>query len=66
MNVFINHIAVECDPDISLFTLLSQQDLIKPGIAVAIDNKVVKRDCWDSTIITNGINITVIHAVCGG
>lgn len=36
------------------------------GIAVAIGNKVVSRKAWADTMLTDGVTLTVIRAVCGG
>lgn len=36
------------------------------GIAVAIDNRVIRRSDWANTIVSDGATLTVIRAVCGG
>lgn len=36
------------------------------GVAVAIDNRVVRRGAWDETRLSDGQSLTVIKAVCGG
>lgn len=36
------------------------------GIAIAVENKVIRKADWSSTMLNNGDRITVIKAVCGG
>lgn len=36
------------------------------GIAVAVNNKVVRKTDRDSTLLNDGDNVTIITAVCGG
>ncbi len=36
------------------------------GIAVAIDNKVVRKAAWCDTTVVDGDSIIVLQAVCGG
>lgn len=66
MTIFLNRTAVEVESPVTLAELLRQQGIPARGIAVAIDNKVVRKDAWESTTLEEGCNITVIRAVCGG
>ena len=36
------------------------------GVAVAVDREVVPRGAWDSTALTEGARVEVVHAVQGG
>jgi len=36
------------------------------GVAVAVDREVVPRGAWDSTALTEGAKVEVVHAVQGG
>lgn len=36
------------------------------GIAVAVNNRVIRRAEWNDTVVGNGDCLTVIQAVCGG
>ena len=51
---------------VTLAQLLTQRGVTGPGIAVAIDGKVVRRADWAATPLSDGMEITVISAVCGG
>ena len=66
MKIFINRTSVESGDAVTLAELLSQNELDRPGIAVAVDNKVIRRDLWAEFPLNEGMKITVIHAVCGG
>lgn len=46
--------------------VLRRMQFPESGIAVAIDNKVVPRTLWDTTLLSADSRITVIRAVCGG
>ncbi len=46
--------------------LLSMNQLPTIGVAVAVNNKVVRKSDWDSAELAQDDNVTVITAVCGG
>lgn len=66
MEVYINHKAVDATGVDNLEALLEREGLARPGTAVAVANKVVRRDSWASTPLEEGMKLTVIRAVCGG
>lgn len=66
MKVFINHTPVETPTENTLADLLMQEGIAADGIAVAIDNRVVPRAEWRTTLLREEAKITVIRAVCGG
>ncbi len=47
-----------------LIKLLSYSDT--SGIALAIDEEVIPKAQWDNTKLSDGANITIIQATCGG
>ena len=47
-----------------LIKLLSYSDT--SGIALAIDEEVIPKAKWDNTKLSDGANITIIQATCGG
>lgn len=67
MNVEINRKVVEvpqaCD---TLASLLQSQGISEKGHAVAVNNRVVPKTQWTDYPIADGMQITVIKAVCGG
>ncbi|MBO5445072.1 MAG: sulfur carrier protein ThiS [Muribaculaceae bacterium] len=36
------------------------------GIAVALNNRIVRKSDWDDTRLADGDHVTIITAVCGG
>ncbi|MBN2165283.1 MAG: sulfur carrier protein ThiS [Marinilabiliaceae bacterium] len=50
----------------NLSQLLTELNLPVQGIAIAVNNKIVSRDCWDSTFIREHDHITIIKATRGG
>ena len=46
--------------------LLNEIQSPTAGVAVAVNNKVVRKVDWESTLLADGDHITVITAVCGG
>ena len=67
MNVFINSKETELpDTMSSVADLLRLKGISSSGFAVAINNKVVRKDLWSATLLNEGDKVTVITAVCGG
>ena len=66
MTYFINHSQTELEAQANVADALTQAGMAGDGIAVALDNKVVPRDKWNSTQLYENAKLTVIRAVCGG
>lgn len=67
MRVFINQKEFSTDSDrLTVAELLSMNQLPTIGVAVAVNNKVVRKSDWDSAELAQDDNVTVITAVCGG
>ena len=67
MKIYLNHEPIEVSgSEQNLQSLLEREGLAKPGIAVAVDNKVVPRKEWPLTPLHENMRLTIIHAVCGG
>lgn len=66
MTVFINHSQTELEAQATVADALTQVGMAGDGIAVALDNKVVPRDKWNTTQLYENAKLTVIRAVCGG
>lgn len=65
MKISINKEEMTVSGPVTLAQLLTQRGVTGPGIAVAIDGKVVRRADWAATPLSDGMEITVISAVCG-
>ncbi len=50
----------------TLMELASELTLPENGVAMALDNKMIKRDEWANTHLANGSEVIIIKAACGG
>ena len=64
MHIFINDVAPECPENSTI--LLTQQDISPLNIAIALDNKVVPKAQWETTLVRDGSQLLIIKAVQGG
>ena len=65
MKVIINNKETETHAK-TIRELAQELDLPATGVAVAISNEMVPRDEWENTIITEGADIVIVKAFCGG
>ncbi|MCW4073957.1 sulfur carrier protein ThiS [Segatella copri] len=65
MKVTINNKEAETQAK-TIRELAQELDLPATGVAVAISNEMVPRDEWENTIITEGADIVIVKAFCGG
>lgn len=65
MKVRINDKEIETSAS-SVAQLAIELQLPERGVAIAIDNTMVARTDWTSTPITDGANIVIVKAFCGG
>lgn len=65
MKVTINNKETETQAK-TIRELAQERDLPATGVAVAISNEMVPRDEWENTIITEGADIVIVKAFCGG
>lgn len=67
MNITINGKSFDFQTStLTLAEALKRCDLPKSGIAVAVNNSVVRQTAWGETLLCDGDSIIVINAVCGG
>lgn len=50
----------------NLLELAKEMNLPDKGVAVAISNQMIPRTEWASTPITEGADVVIIKAACGG
>lgn len=65
MKVTINNKKTETQAK-TIRELAQELDLPATGVAVAISNEMVPRDEWENTFITEGADIVIVKAFCGG
>lgn len=65
MLVFVNNKEIHTS-SLLLTDLLAELELPSHGIAVAIGGRIVPASQWASTELSEGLQIVVVKAVCGG
>lgn len=68
MQVRVNGKKISFSQSHSLATLLKDFaiELQTPGIAVALNERIISRSAWASCMVSDGDEIEVVHAVQGG
>lgn len=65
MKVFVNNKEVETQAE-NLLKLTVELALPAQGVAVAVNNRMVPRAEWESVPLTEGVQVVVVRAACGG
>jgi sulfur carrier protein len=65
-SIVVNGAARTLRPGTTVRGLLSELALERPGVAVAVNEEVVRRGDWDRTVLTRNDRVEIIHAVGGG
>ena len=66
MNITLNDKTITLDNETSLQQLIERELSTTQNIAVAINNSLINRTMWSSTILQEGDNVVVIAAAYGG
>jgi len=66
MTINVNTRSQSISENSSLEVLLQQLDISRNGIAVAINNEIISKEKWNSTILNSNDNVTIIQATQGG
>lgn len=65
MNITVNNKPVETSAS-TLKELSEQLGWPEIGVAAAVSNKMIPRSEWADFTLTEGVNVLVIRASCGG
>ena len=65
-SIVVNGAARVLRPGTTVRGLLSELSLERPGVAVAVNEEVIRRGDWDRTVLTRNDRVEIIHAVGGG
>lgn len=65
MIVNVNNKAVETSAS-TLSQLVEELHLPENGVAVGVDNRMVPRATWHEYQLSEGMNLVIIKAACGG
>jgi sulfur carrier protein len=66
MRVRLNNKSLQLDEDKTLHQLFAQQGIAIAGCAVAVNNHIVPRSRWESTVLCEGDEISLFQAIAGG
>lgn len=66
MKVYVNSKEYELNSHTSVGDLSLMLELPSTGVAVAVNNKIIKRDDWSATELCENDNVIIIKAACGG
>ncbi len=66
MKVIINGQPHEIGNGVSMSELLAHLNTGIKGVAVAVQGRIVPRSEWETYIVSEGEDITLIRATCGG
>ena len=57
---------VQIQDNSSLLAFLEQQSLFKDGVAVAIDDKIIKKVNFENITLKDGMHVDIFNLVSGG
>ena len=67
MEICVNDIAVETQEGTRLSEVLAGKGILNSaGLAVALNNRVIKKNNWQETILKNQDKVLIIRAAQGG
>ncbi len=66
MKIILNSKEQIVDEGISVDGLAAQLGLPQGGVAIAVNNRIVKRDEWKDTLLKENDSVIIIKAACGG
>lgn len=66
MQVFINDTPAICAEGTNITELLAHEGIQPVNIAVAVNECVIPKAQWDTTVLADGARIIIIKAVQGG
>lgn len=66
MMIFVNSQEYELAGPVPVSELASMLELPEGGVAVAVNNKIVRRDEWNTFLLKENDKVIVIKAACGG
>lgn len=66
MTIFINGEAREMADGLNVAAMLDALDLPKQRVAIELNRRVIRKQEWDSTQVSDNDRIEVVHFVGGG
>ncbi|PSU82575.1 thiamine biosynthesis protein ThiS [Photobacterium phosphoreum] len=66
ITVWLNNQAIECQSQQSLIELVEQLTLPTLGAAIAINQAIITRSDWSTTVLNHNDQITLFQVIAGG
>lgn len=66
MTIILNDIPTEVDDILTVAALAAMQNLGASGSAIAVNDKVIRRADWETTLLKLGDKVLIIKAAYGG
>ncbi len=66
IRIDVNHESKEIPSNSNLEALLQSLEISLDGIAVAINNEIITKSVWNSTVLNDNDAVTIIQATQGG
>lgn len=67
MKIILNTREEEFDKsEMTIRELLTEKNFTFKMLVIKVNNKLVKKEAYETTIITEGDNVSVIHLISGG
>jgi sulfur carrier protein len=66
ITIYVNNSSIEVRLNTTVSEILSQLDILSKGIAIAINENIILKGEWNSTVVNSNDNILIIKATQGG
>ncbi len=66
MRIHFNDEPMQCAESLTLANLLEHLRLLKPGVALAVNQTIVPRELWQAHVLHDGDQILLFQAIAGG
>lgn len=66
MRIYFNDEPMQCDERLTLADLLEQLRMLRPGVALAVNQTIVPRERWAAQLLQDGDQILLFQAIAGG
>ena len=66
MHIQFNDEPLQCPDNLTLENVLEQLRLMRPGIALAVNQTIVPREQWETHLLNDGDQILLFQAIAGG
>jgi sulfur carrier protein len=67
MTIILNNREEEFNKDgMTISELLMEKNFTFKMLVIKVNNKLVRKEAYDTTVITEGDNVSVLHLISGG